>query len=43
MYIINLNFNWDPMQTIEKYEEKRGQKRVDDWNRSHDPTCACGH
>ena len=27
MYIINPNFNWDPMQTIEKYEEKKGQKK----------------
>jgi hypothetical protein len=26
MYIINPKFNWDPMQTIEKYEEKRGKK-----------------
>jgi hypothetical protein len=44
MYIINPNFNRNPMQTIEIYEEKKGQKkRADDWNRSHDPTCACGH
>ena len=27
MYIINPNFNRNPMQTIEIYEEKKGQKK----------------
>ncbi|KAL5678683.1 hypothetical protein ACJX0J_014814, partial [Zea mays] len=36
MYIINLNFNWDPIQINEFTTSlsNMGKKRGDDWNRS---------